>query len=96
MKQEPMLQVDGHQAPGHAKELREAWLSRQRVLVTLTERCVVPMVVGRVGCVSVTGATAVIDGWTIPVDEVESISPATRADVDAYADLMHHLRETAR
>src|SRR3954465_2736151 len=42
--------------PGPARELREAWLARRRLLVTLTDRCAVPMIVGRVACVSVTGA----------------------------------------
>lgn len=87
-----MLQVDAEQPPGHAKELRDAWLSRRRVLVTLSDRCAVPMIVGRVACVSVTGATANIDGWTIPVAEVEHVCRATSDDADAYADQMHALR----
>jgi hypothetical protein len=56
-------------------------------------RCAVSMIVGRVACVSVTGATAVIDGWTIPVDEVQSICLATDTDADLYAHLMHAMRE---
>lgn len=90
-----MLQVDAEQPPGHAKELRDAWLSRRRVLVTLSDRCAVPMIVGRVACVSVTGATANIDGWTIPVAEVEGICSATNDDDCDYSSMMHALRRGA-
>lgn len=93
MTQLPMPMDDGDQAPGHARELRRAWLGRRRVMVTLSEHCAIPLIVGRVASVSVTGATAVIDGWVIPVEEVESISPATNADADVYADSMHVMRE---
>jgi hypothetical protein len=96
MTQPPLIPIADYDEPGPARELREAWLARRRLLVTLTDRCAVPMIVGRVACVSVTGATSVIDGWTIPTAEIESIVPATNDDADAYADLMHALRQETR
>jgi hypothetical protein len=92
----PLLQVADHERPKHERILREAWLTRRRVRVTLSGRCAVPMIVGRVASVSVTGSTALIDGWTIPVTEVVTIAPANDADANLYADVMHHLREGVR
>jgi hypothetical protein len=78
-----------------AGRLRNAWLTHEKVRLILTEHCVVPLIVGRVHSVSVTGATIVIDGWEIPTEQVIGVESATRADIDVYADMMHHLREAA-
>lgn len=78
-----------------AWQLREAWLARKQVRVTLTERCVIRTIVGTVKAVAVTGAFATIDGWHIPISEVMGVGKPTINDVDHYADEMHRLREEA-
>lgn len=78
-----------------ANDLRDAWLGRRQVRVTLTERCVIRTIVGRVSSVAVTGAFALIDGWHVPVEEVMGVGKPTIGDVATYADLMHDLRMAA-
>ena len=57
-----------------AWELRGYWAKRQRVVVTLSKRCIVDRVDGYVDHVSVTGAFAVIDGWHVPCVDVLGIA----------------------
>lgn len=78
-----------------AWELREAWLARRQVRLTLSERCVIRTVVGTVKAVAVTGAFATVDGWHVPVTEVQGVGKPTIGDIDAYAHEMHRLREEA-
>jgi hypothetical protein len=96
MTQPPLLHVADDEPPGYARELREAWLARRRIRVELSDHCAVGLIVGRVASVSVTGATSIIDGWTIPTEQIQSIREATHEDADLYADAMHHLREEVR
>jgi hypothetical protein len=81
--------------PDHAATLREAWLSRRIVRVTLTRRCATPVIVGRITAVSVTGEGVTIDGWHVPVSAITDIGRATLGDVQDYAHAMHQLREQA-
>jgi hypothetical protein len=67
-----------------AWDLRSAWGTRRSVRLTMTERCMVRTIVGRVTRVSVTGAFAVIDGWHVPCDEVLGIGKPTLEDHTAY------------
>jgi hypothetical protein len=57
-----------------AWELRGHWISQRRIVLTLTERCMVRRVEGRVSYVSVTGAFAVIDGWHVPCAEILGVA----------------------
>jgi hypothetical protein len=57
-----------------AWELRGAWIAGRRVVLTLTERCMVQRIEGRVERVSVTGACVYINGWHVPTDEILAIS----------------------
>ena len=56
-----------------AWELRGAWAARKRVVVVLTDRCMVQRVEGFVQRVAVTGAFAIIDGWHVPMSEVLTV-----------------------
>jgi hypothetical protein len=75
--------------------LREAWLARRSVRVTLTERCAVPAIVGRVSAVSVTGENVTIDGWHVPITAITDVGRATLGDVEDYAHEMQELRKQA-
>jgi hypothetical protein len=75
-----------------ADVLREAWLSRKMIRLTLTERCVIPTIVGRVTHVSVTSAHVVVDGWMVPVEQIRALGRPTAEDIGAYASQMHDLR----
>jgi hypothetical protein len=75
-----------------AGALRVAWLNRRQVRVTLTERCVIRTIVGRVSSVSVTGSFALVDGWHVPVGEVVGVGKPTLGDLESYAHGMHVLR----
>jgi hypothetical protein len=78
---------------GMAWTLRDAWLTRRLVRVTLSERCSVPFIVGRISAVSVTGTWATIDGWHVPIGQVRDVAHPTHDEVGQYAHLMHQLRE---
>lgn len=67
-------------------ELRVCWVQRRRVRLTLTDRCVVPRVIGRVTRVAPSGAFAVCDGWHIPVGEILAIGHPVLEEVEAYAN----------
>jgi hypothetical protein len=67
-----------------AWDLRAAWGTRHAVRLTMSDRCMVGTIVGRVKRVSVTGAFAVIDGWHIPCDEVRGIGKPTINDHEVY------------
>jgi hypothetical protein len=56
-----------------AWELRGAWAAHRRVVVTLSDRCVVQRVEGLIEAVAVTGAFVVIDGWHIPTADVTGV-----------------------
>jgi hypothetical protein len=59
-----------------AWELRGAWISRRRVVVTLSDRCTVRRLEGRVTYVAVSGAYVKIAGWHVPtVDVLGVVSP---------------------
>lgn len=65
-------------------ELRGAWASRRRVRLSLTDRCVVPRVIGRVTRVATSGAFVVCDGWHVPVGAILAVGVPTLEDVEAY------------
>jgi hypothetical protein len=56
-----------------AWELRARWADQRPVVLTLTERCVVRRIEGRVERVAVTGAFVVLEGWHVPLAEVLSV-----------------------
>lgn len=67
-----------------AWDLRSAWGTRHSVRLTMSDRCMIRTIVGRVTRVSVTGAFAIIDGWHIPCDEVQGIGKPTLEDHALY------------
>ena len=75
-----------------ARALRDAWLARRQVRVSLTEHCAVQTIVGRVHAVSVTGATVDIDGWVVPTAHVLEVAKPTAEEIGRYAIAMHDLR----
>jgi hypothetical protein len=76
-----------------ATAIRDAWLARQKVRLTLSERCMVRTIVGRPTHVAVTGAFVTIDGWHVPTVEIKGVGKPTVGDVEAYAHAMQLLRE---
>jgi hypothetical protein len=56
-----------------AWELRGHWASGKPVVLTLTERCIVRRIEGRVERVAVTRAFAICAGWHVPLAEVLTI-----------------------
>lgn len=78
---------DGVQRPevAIAWELRGAWASGRPVRLTLSERCVLRTVIGRVERVAATGAFAVVDGWHVPLEDVMAVGKPTVQDRDEYA-----------
>lgn len=87
--------ADAPMAPGIASDLRAAWLVGHTLRVTLSERCDLPFIVGRVSSVSPTGALAVINGWSVPIDDITSVARPTHDEVAEYARRMHAMREAA-
>lgn len=75
-----------------AWDLRTAWGGSRAVRLTLTERCMIGTIVGKVSSVSVTGAFATIDGWHIPLVEVLGVGRPTLDDHERYAKEMRRLR----
>lgn len=75
-----------------AWDLRAAWGLGRDVRLTLTKRCMIATVVGRVTYVSVTGAFAVVDGWHIPCADVRGIGRPTIEDKDNYQSRVAELR----
>lgn len=57
-----------------AWELRGAWASGRRVVLTLSDRCQVRRVEGVVSYVSTTGAFVVAQGWHIPTAEILGVA----------------------
>jgi hypothetical protein len=57
-----------------AWELRTAWATRRRVVLTLSERCIVRRIEGTVERVAVTGAFVEINGWHVPTVEIFGVS----------------------
>lgn len=76
-----------------AWELRRSWWSRSDVRLTLTERCLIRTIVGKVSAVAVTGAFVTVDGWHIPTVEIRGVSRPTLGDRERYAREMRRLRE---
>jgi hypothetical protein len=60
-----------------AWELRGAWISRKPVILTLTERCMIRRLEGRVEYVAVTGAFVLIDGWHIPTVDILRVAKSS-------------------
>jgi hypothetical protein len=75
-----------------AAELRDYWLTRRQVRLTLDEHCIIATVVGRVSAVAVTGAFCTVDGWHVPTVNIRGVGKPTLVDLDAYAQAMHDLR----
>lgn len=79
-----------------AWELRTAWGTQKEVRLTLTKRCVLRTIVGRVSRVSVTGAFAIVDGWHVPCAEVRGTGKPTIEDRDRYARQIARLRKQGK
>lgn len=77
----------------HVAALRLAWLERKPVRVVLDLHADIPLIVGRVHNVSVTGAAAVVDGWMVPTESVLDVNSPTTEEIARYSGLMRHLRE---
>lgn len=56
-----------------AFELRTAWAKAKPVVLTLSDRCIVDRIEGKVEHVAVTGAFVLIDGWHVPIVDVLAI-----------------------
>lgn len=67
-------------------ELRGKWASRKWVRLTLSERCVVEVVIGRISRVATTGAFVVCDGWEIPMGEILAVGSPDPEEREAYMD----------
>jgi hypothetical protein len=78
-----------------ARTLRDARLTRQTVLVRLTDRCVIPLIIGRVTGIAVTNTWVTIDGWHIPLDHVTEVGIPGSADTADYVQALRNLREQA-
>lgn len=57
-----------------AWELRARWAERSPVVLTLSERCMIRRVEGRLSQVEATGAFVVLDGWHIPVADILGVA----------------------
>jgi hypothetical protein len=57
-----------------AWELRGHWAARRRVVLALSERCIIPRIEGYVEHVSPTGAVAYVEGWHVPLADVLAVS----------------------
>lgn len=79
-----------------AWQMRGHWAKQDVVAVTLTDRCLLRTVVGRVSCVAATGAYAVIDGWSLPMVDVLRVVRATVEDRDRYAAAVEAARAEAK
>jgi hypothetical protein len=75
-----------------AAELRDYWLTRRQVRLTLGEGCAIEIIVGRVSSVSVTGSSAVVDGWMVPTGVIREIARPTLGDLQMYSQAMHDMR----
>lgn len=73
MPERDTASLPGRPEQAKAWELRGAWAQSKRVVVTLTDRCMIDRLEGPVSYVSVTGAFAVIDGWHIPCEEILAV-----------------------
>lgn len=71
-----------------AWDLRGYWIKGSVVTVTMTERCMIRTVVGKVRKVSVTGSWAEVDGWHLPTSDILRVARATVEDKDAYKDAL--------
>lgn len=72
--------------------LRQAWSRHREIALTLTARCLVKTIVGHVGHVNVSGTACTIDGWTVPLEDITDIAPATNANRHEYAQATRRLR----
>jgi hypothetical protein len=55
-------------------ELRTAWAKGRRVVLTLSDRCMIQRIEGTVERVAVTGAFVLIEGWHVPVAEILGVA----------------------
>jgi hypothetical protein len=81
-----------HDEQALAWDLRAAWVNRRAVRLTLTENCVLSMIVGKVSAVSVTGAFVTVDGWHVPTEAIRAVGKPLVTDTEAYAHAMHDLK----
>lgn len=56
-----------------ARELRDAWVARRVVVLSLSDRCEPRRLEGLVRSVAVTGAFVVVDGWHVPMADVLAV-----------------------
>lgn len=66
------------------RECRDAWLRGREVRLSLTDRCVVRTVIGRIKMVAITGAFVVCDGWHVPAMDVLSVGHPTLEEREDY------------
>lgn len=55
-------------------DLRTAWAKNRRVVLTLSDRCMIRRIEGTVEQVAVTGAFVLISGWHVPCADILGIS----------------------
>jgi hypothetical protein len=56
-----------------AWQLRGDWMAHRKVVLILTDRCMIRRVEGLIERVSVTGAFVICDGWHIPTVDILGI-----------------------
>lgn len=66
-----------------AWELRTAWAKRSPVVLTLSERCMIRRLEGRVTRVAVTGAYVVIEDWHVPTVEILGVASPHHSQVES-------------
>lgn len=80
-----------------AWELRGHWAKRRRVILIMSDRCMVDRIEGTVTQVAVTGAFAIVDDWHVPLAEVVAIHRPhfhqRDADIALRDQLERHGRE---
>jgi hypothetical protein len=57
-----------------AWDVRGRWAAHKRVVLTLSDRCMVQRVEGVIEYVAVTGAYCIVDGWHIPMIDVVGVA----------------------
>lgn len=65
-------------------DLRAYWGQGRAVRLSLTEKCLVRTVIGRVRSMAVTGAFVVVDGWQVPTDEILAVGRPTVEEEQSY------------
>jgi hypothetical protein len=67
-------------------ELRAAWGRMRTVRLTLSDRCLLPKVIGTVRRIAVTGAFVEIDGWEVPAEDILAVGIPTVEERDEYLE----------